>query len=139
MDHVLAIDIKNRITRLLGASMVGVLLLAGCGGDNDESETAGPARVVEITAKEYSFNGDPGELVRGETIRFVVSNTGSLDHEMQVLDGDGRLMERTATISPGQTGDVTVTFEEAGPHRLICDINDHLSRGQSVGITVAES
>jgi plastocyanin len=31
---------------------------------------------------------------------------------------------------------VTVTFEEAGNYRLICDIDDHLSRGQSATVTV---
>lgn len=95
--------------------------------------------MVDITAEEYSFNGDPGTITAGETITFVVSNTGFLDHEMQVLDGNGRKIDGTTRLSPGQVGEVTVTFEEAGPYRLICDIDDHLSRGQSAGLTVVES
>jgi plastocyanin len=131
--------IRTCITKLLSASIIGVLMLAACGGGSDESEPAGPARTVDIAAKEYSFNGDPGTIAAGDTITFVVSNTGSLDHQMQVLDGDGRQIDQTARLSPGQTGEVTVTFEDSGPYRLICDIDDHLSRGQSAGLTVVDS
>ena len=132
-------SVSSRITKLLSASAVGVILLAGCGGGSDEGEPTGSARAVEITAKEYSFNGDPGAIPAGDTITFVVSNAGSLDHQMQVLDGDGRRIDQTERLRPGQTGEVTVTFEEAGPYRLICDIDDHLSRGQSAGLTVVET
>ena len=133
--------VPSRIRIMLGAVAVSAVILAGCGGGSDESgsEPAGPARVVDITAKEYSFNGDPGTIVAGDTITFVVSNTGVETHEMQVLDGDGRRIDQTGEIPPGGTDEVTVTFEEAGPYRLICDIDDHLSRGQTAGLTVVES
>ena len=131
--------IIGRFPTFIAAVMFGVIVLAGCGGGSDESESADPPRIVDITAKEYSFNGDPGTIVAGETITFVVSNTGEENHEMQVLDGDGRRIDQTGEISPGGIDEVTVTFEEAGPYRLICDIDDHLSRGQTAGLTVVES
>ena len=124
---------------------LGALLVIGfgaCGGgDDDESEgEIQEARTVEITASEYTFTGEPGEdIVAGETIRFVVSNAGELDHEMQVLDGDGRLIDRTGEIPPGGQDDVTVEFEDAGVYQVICDIDDHLSRGQQVRFPVGES
>jgi plastocyanin len=133
--------VPGRIRTMLSAVAISVIVLAGCGGGSDESESepAGPARVVDITAKEYSFNGDPGTIAAGDTITFVVSNTGVEDHQMQVLDGDGRRIDQTDRILPGASDEVTVTFEEAGPYRLICDIDDHLSRGQTAGLTVVES
>jgi plastocyanin len=33
---------------------------------------------------------------------------------------------------------VTVTFEEAGIYQVICDIDDHLSRGQQARFEVTE-
>ncbi len=116
------------------------LLAAGCGEDDGSASVAtGPSRTVDIVADEYSFAGDPGDaIVAGETIRFIVSNGGELNHEMQVLDADGRLLDRTAEIPPGGRDEVTVTFAEPGTYQVICDIDDHLSRGQRAQFEVAE-
>jgi uncharacterized cupredoxin-like copper-binding protein len=123
----------------LGALLViGFVGCGGGGGDESESETQ-EARTVEITATEYTFEGESGEgIVAGETIRFLVSNAGELTHEMQVLDGDGRLIDRTGEIPPGGQDEVTVNFVEAGVYQVICDIDDHLSRGQQVRFPVDE-
>jgi uncharacterized cupredoxin-like copper-binding protein len=138
-------QVSRRLRRLAVLAVgVGLVVSAGCGddggdGDGDGGTAATVDRTVEVTATEYSFAGDPGNLVAGETIRFVVTNTGVVDHEMQVLDGSGRRISQTGRIAPGASDDVVVTFPTAGPYRLICDIDDHLSRGQSAGLTVAES
>jgi plastocyanin len=114
--------------------------LSACGADGDSSNAdSGDARSVEVTAKEYSFNGDPGTIAAGDTIEFVLSNDGQLDHSMEVLSSEGRSLGKIERISPGATGNVTVTFEDEGQYRLICDIDDHLSRGQSATLTVAAS
>jgi uncharacterized cupredoxin-like copper-binding protein len=132
---------RRRLAAL--ALAVGLAVSTGCGDDGGDGDGGGDAadvdRTVEVTATEYSFAGDPGNLVAGETIRFVVTNTGVVDHEMQVLGGTGRRISQTGRIAPGQSADAIVTFVNAGPYRLICDIDDHLTRGQSAGLTVAES
>jgi len=122
----------------------GVLLLSAAasacgGGDDGDAGAATPARTVEIDANEYAFFGDPGTIVAGDTIEFVVSNTGVLDHSMQVLTGEGRVLGQTDRILAGDSETVEITFADAGPYRLICDIDDHLSRGQTAGLTVVES
>ena len=124
--------------RLATITVVGVLALAGCGGSDDEPAAATPDRSVEVTATEYAFAGDPGEIIAGDTINFVLVNAGQVDHSLQVLNADGRRLGETSRISPGGRADVTVTFDDAGPYRLICDIDDHLSRGQSAGLTVID-
>lgn len=111
-------------------------MLAGCGGDDGggdggDDDAAIASRTVGIDATEYRFDtAAPPAIVVGETIRFEVSNVGRLVHEMQVLDGLGRILDRTGRIMPGSVDTVTVTFDEAGNYQIICDVDDHLSRGQ---------
>ncbi len=133
-------SVTHRLVALAG----GVLLLSAvtaCGDDagDDGGGAATPARTIEIDANEYAFFGDPGTIVAGDTIEFVVSNTGVLDHSMQVLTGEGRVLGQTDRILAGDSDTVEITFADAGPYRLICDIDDHLSRGQTAGLTVVES
>ncbi|TFH19460.1 MAG: hypothetical protein E4H05_04585 [Acidimicrobiales bacterium] len=113
-------------------------MLVSCGSDAaSEAGTAGESsRTIDITATEYAFNGDPGTIAAGDTIEFAVENIGQLDHSLEVLSSEGRSLGRTQRISAGSTDSLTVTFETAGAYRLICDVDDHLSRGQSATITV---
>lgn len=133
-------SVSRRHTALLGSVLfLSAGVASACGGGEDgEAGAATAERTVEVDANEYAFFGDPGTIVAGDTIEFVVSNTGVLDHSMQVLTGEGRVLGQTDRILPGDSDTVVVTFADAGPYRLICDIDDHLSRGQSAGLTVVD-
>ncbi len=117
---------------------IAPLSLASCGGDDASGTPAGgqPSRTIDITATEYAFNGDPGTIAAGDTVEFSVENVGVLDHLLEVLSSEGRSLGRTQRISAGNTDSIVVTFETAGTYRLICDVDDHLSRGQTATITV---
>ncbi len=133
----------RRLSRLIVIAALATGALGACGEDEPSGAggaSGGATRTVEIEASEYAFAGDPGdEIVAGETIQFIVSNVGELRHEMQVLDGEGKLLDRTGEIPAGGRDQVTVTFAEAGTYQVICDIDDHLSRGQRAQFVVAES
>lgn len=118
------------------AAVAALASAAACGDDSDDAATATPTRTVEITANEYRFAGDPTGIVAGDVVRFVVVNTGGLDHELQVLTDGGRVLGRTGRIPPGGSDTAVVEFAEPGDYRLICDIDDHQSRGQFAFITV---
>lgn len=131
---------------LMAAAVVVAMLAVGCGGgggdggDGDGGDGEEADRAIAVTATEYRFNAEAGiEIVSGETIEFEVTNVGEVTHEMQVLTGDGKELGRTGEIEPSQSDSVTVTFEEAGVYQVICDIDDHLSRGQQAKFEVAES
>lgn len=112
-------------------------LSVSCGSDDTAGgESSSAARTIEITASEYAFNGDPGVIGPGDTIEFDVENVGGLDHSLEVLSSSGSSLGRTERIAPGERAGVTVTFDDAGVYRLICDVDDHLSRGQTASISV---
>jgi plastocyanin len=118
-------------------SLLLLPLIGACGSDGNASESsAGPSRAIEIAAAEYTFTGDPGVIAAGDTIEFVVENVGQLDHSLEVLSEAGSSLGATERIVAGQSDSVTVTFDDPGVYRLICDIDDHLTRGQVATITV---
>ncbi len=135
--------VTRQLTRsaLVLLSTIAVIALLGCGGGgDDESGGDEPARTIAISATEYQFSAEAGiSIAAGETIEFEVTNDGEVTHEMQVLTGDAKTLGRTPEIPPSQQGTVTVTFEEAGVYQVICDIDDHLSRGQRAQFEVTDS
>ncbi|WP_067064094.1 cupredoxin domain-containing protein [Roseateles chitosanitabidus] len=88
----------------------------------------------------------PGDLQikRGETIRFVVRNSGQVLHEMvlgthQALKQHAALMQRfpgmehadanMAHVKPGQTGDIVWQFTQAGEFQFACLQPGHFEAG----------
>ena len=97
------------------------------------------SQTVEFTATEYQFGADSSTTIEpGDVVRFRLTNVGGLDHEMQVLDENGRLIDRIQRLAPGESGEVLLSFESAGQYQLICDIDDHLTRGQRAVFSVNE-
>jgi uncharacterized cupredoxin-like copper-binding protein len=124
--------------RLTALASVGLASfgLAACGSADEPATTS---QTVDFTATEYQFGADPTtEISSGTTVRLTLTNNGTLDHEMQLLDANGRLIDRIERVAPGGSGEVVVSFEEPGVYQLICDIDDHLSRGQRSSFTVNE-
>lgn len=88
---------------------------------------------VEITVQmnEFDFVSDVvPEFTEGDTVRFVVENVGLIPHEVQILDTDATRLDETGPVEAGGRTELVVTFDEAGIFQMICDIDDHLSRGQ---------
>lgn len=114
-------------------------LLLGCGGDDNAGASGGAARSVEIATVEYAFEAKENITIEaGDTIEFIVTNEGQIDHEMEVLTEASRRLGKTERIAPGASDTLIVTFEEAGIYTVICDIDDHRSRGQQAEFTVME-
>ena len=96
----------------------------------------------------------PGRLSvkQGETIRFVVRNSGALLHEFVIgtqaenakhaelmlkcpgMEHDEPYM---AHVNPGQTGEIVWTFNRAGTFEFACLIAGHFQAGMVGTITVA--
>jgi uncharacterized cupredoxin-like copper-binding protein len=122
-----------------------MLMLSACGSDDTSdgsSDVLSPddvSQTVEFTAAEYEFGADASTAIAaGEIVRFRLTNIGELDHEMRVLDENGRLIDQIPRLAPGASGEVLLQFESAGQYQLICDIDDHLTRGQRAIFSIEE-
>jgi uncharacterized cupredoxin-like copper-binding protein len=105
---------------------------AGCG--NDSNEVAEPTRSYTLhlrtddSSQEYMYIAeDPIDLRVGDEVTFELDNTGTLIHDLQVVDPEGGVLGIAAAADPGATTSVTVLFEEPGFYRLDCLVDDHLT------------
>jgi uncharacterized cupredoxin-like copper-binding protein len=150
--------------------VVAGLGLAACGDDDDTSTAAssGPSagagpRTVEIEMVDIAFKPGSVAVERGETVRFVFSNSGAATHDAvigdqaaqdaheeemraagQADDGMGDMGHASTdeggaiTVEPGETGELTHTFS-AGDQLLIgCHEPGHYDAGMKVSVDVAE-
>lgn len=130
--------------------VIGVVLAACSGGDES---SAGGARTVAILMSD-DMRYTPGELefVAGETVRFEVTNAGSVPHELFIADAEGQgehaaeMAEMEGGIGhdepgrvrvePGATETLEYTFEESGALLGACHEPGHYEAGMVVAITV---
>ncbi len=137
----------------------GSSFLAACSsgteaGTGSGSEDRPGVRTVEVSALD-SLEFVPAEVrVRSaETVRFVVTNSGAGVHEFVLGDeptqmrhegemGTGGSMDHEAvdlpaiTLQPGQTKEVTVTFDRAGTILYGCHVPGHYAAGMVGALTV---
>ena len=121
--------------------LTALVLAVGCGGDDDSSPEGGAVTlkagsVLEVSAKEYSFDpaavvlGGPGEL------RIRLENDGSLAHNIR-LRRNGDEAGGTASLPPGDTGTATVDVRP-GRYELLCTVGDHAALGMTGELQVKE-
>ena len=107
------------------------------------------SRSVEVRMDDtMRFTPDTLQVQAGETLRLVVHNAGQIEHEL-VLGSDAKIREHAEemkkgaahshdhshaggaaiTVAPGQTGELVVTFAEAGEVQMACLIPGHYEAG----------
>jgi uncharacterized cupredoxin-like copper-binding protein len=119
-----------------------------------------PDRSIAVTASD-TMRFEPGTIsvTTGETIAFVVTNTGEAEHEFVLGDatvqaehaeeadangaaemGDEAHSDEAAiTLAPGETRTLVYTFEEPGPLIYACHLPGHYEAGMWGTIVVTES
>lgn len=97
------------------------------------------------------FTPDTLTVKEGETVRFVVRNTGRMMHEMVIGTPDelakhAAMMAKfpnmehdeayMAHVDPGKTGEIVWHFNRAGNFELACLVAGHYEAGMRGTITV---
>lgn len=72
-----------RMTATLVAA--ALLLVPACGDDGDAAPSDEPKR-IEIELSDFEFHPDLASVVAGETVEFVVTNNGAVEHEFRVTN-----------------------------------------------------
>jgi uncharacterized cupredoxin-like copper-binding protein len=103
-----------------------------------------PARTIALQATDMKFAPDDLRIRTGETIRFVVTNRGAVEHEFVIgdrafQDRHMREMERmpdmkmdeanALDLAPGQTKTLLWHFTRPGELTFACDIPGHAHAG----------
>lgn len=141
---------KRRMTAVATVAALG-LVLAACGGGNGSStEPAGEPRTIEVTTLDtLRFEPERVSVRAGETVRFVVTNAGQTVHDFFVGTEDEQMEHERSmgdmghgdaealTLDPGETGELTVTFDEPGEVLYGCHQPGHYAGGM-VGTIVVE-
>ena len=157
---------------MISLAVVVFLFFVGVPGRADESHHGHGHRSAEGHAAAIGMPGNPGDVTRsievemsdamrfkpdsisvkrGETIRFIVKNTGNLEHEM-VLGTIVELKEHaekmrkspemehddpnTVSVEPGKTGELIWRFTKDGKVDFACLEPGHLEAGMVGKIVV---
>ena len=111
-------------------------------------------RTVQINMKDdMRFHADTIRAKRGETIRFVIKNSGALTHEMVLgtekdLKDHYEVMKKNPemehadsnmiTLAPGKTGEIVWQFTKAGKVDFACLQPGHYDAGMKGQVNVSK-
>jgi uncharacterized cupredoxin-like copper-binding protein len=122
----------------------------GVGGPADANEAA---RTVEVTTLDtMTFEPSEIDVSAGETVTFVVTNTGQEVHEFTL--GNAAMQQEHAeamahmpagmahetpnsiTLQPGETEQLTWRFGDTATLEYVCHQPDHYQAGMRGGVTI---
>ena len=126
-------------------------------GANGAARFALPDRTVRLDAADtMRFSPDAISVRAGETVAFVVANTGEAEHELVIGDAatqqahEAEMAEAGAdgdhddgppnavSVAPGETATLVYTFEDSGTLLYGCHVPGHYDAGMWGLITVSD-
>jgi uncharacterized cupredoxin-like copper-binding protein len=137
---------------------VAGLTFAACGGSGHDMGTdsnSASSRTVNIQMTDLAFTPDAIAVSPGETVTFVFTNNGKVEHDAFIGDAaaqSAHAMEMKATggsadghhmaddggisVKPGKTGKLRMTFERAGMLEIGCHEPGHYEAGMRTTLNV---
>ena len=129
---------------MMGGSIGGGFGAASPGGTGFVAGTPSAPRVVRIIAGPGDrFSPSDVRVAAGETITFLVTVMGPLQHEFKVgpaaaVDADAPTAPEIAGLGMMQTGSLTYTFSSVGPFAFACHEPGHFEAGMRGTITIVD-
>ncbi len=152
--------------RHLALAPAFILIVAACSGTastaspSGAAESSSPAPSASAAAQRIdvkltdTLKIEPAEMTvrTGQPVTFVVTNTGAIEHEFYLGDeaaqgeqeqmmASGQMAHDTAesiSLQPGETKELTYTFDMAGETLAGCHVAGHYAGGMKASITVAD-
>lgn len=138
-----------------------VTLVAACGGTGQSSSaadvdgTSSSSRTVEVAMEDIKFDPTSLTVKAGETIDFLFVNNGKvthdafigdaaaqMDHDTEMADmgdmGTHSMDEAAITVQPGDSGELSYTFDQPGTIQIGCHQPGHYAAGMKIDITVEQ-
>ncbi len=139
---------KIFIASVLAISLVPAGAVAQAYQDNEERSAAvgqlgdpgKVSRTVEISLVDNRFKPDEIKVKQGETVKFVLRNTGKKKHEVMIgsmaqLDKHAKMLKQypdmehsdpnMVSVDPGKSGELVWQFTEAGTVNFACPLPGH--------------
>jgi iron uptake system component EfeO len=115
-------------------------LVAACAPADVAPSTAaaggsGSSGSVAMAASEFTFGPSTVTTRAGKTT-FVVTNTGSVEHEFEILRGD-QVIDEVEGLVPGLSRELTVDLAP-GAYTYVCRLSGHEEAGMRGTLTVTE-
>lgn len=85
----------------------------------------GNVRVINVNGNEFKFNPGQISVKKGERVRIVFTNTGTLPHDF-VIEGT---QFRTRIIGPGEQDVIEFTASETATYTFYCSVGTHRQNG----------
>lgn len=150
----------NQIIATFAVSFLVTAAMAGAEGHGKTADigklgkAASVTRTIEIDMTDaMRFTPSSIDAKQGETIKFIVKNSGKIKHEM-VLGTDKELKEhyemmkknpgmehedpKMATVQAGKTGEIIWQFSKAGKIDFACLQPGHYDAGMKGAVSVAK-
>ncbi|HEX9992983.1 MAG TPA: plastocyanin/azurin family copper-binding protein [Acidimicrobiales bacterium] len=137
----------RRLAALLVAAGLVAAVAPACGDDGPEAD-----RTVEVRMVDIAFEPAAVTASAGETVRFRFANDGQQGHDAVVGPvGDQDALEAhirsgagydyydeddAVLVEPGGTGELVVTFDEAGTTLIACHRPGHYDSGMILTVEV---
>ncbi len=103
-------------------------------------------RVVEMDMSEYAYAPASISVARGDRVRFVFHNDGSVPHEAVIGDAETQSEAvdadhdahrgESVQVAPGQSASLVYRFDEPGPVLIGCHIPGHYESGMQALVEV---
>ena len=127
--HTLRMMRVRQVRTMRTLAVLFVVTATACGGNSTGTVRSYSIGLeVEDGSDRYRFIATDEVDVRvGDEVTFELENTGTLIHDLQVVDPEGNRVAYAEPTAPGADATLTVLFEEDGFFRLNCLVDDHLT------------
>jgi plastocyanin len=113
-----------------GILAVVSLLAAGCGsgGGGGGTTAAGSGEGISLNESEFKIDPAAVNVDQSGTVTLHITNNGQVDHAFEI-EGQGIEEQKTDTIKPGESADLTVELSKTGEYEFYCPIDGHRDKG----------